>query len=59
MPDLHSASISSKLLQALGDGTVIGPILEGLSKPIQIVQLGSRVSDLINAGAIAAYDAIT
>ncbi len=58
MPDLHSASISSKLLHAQGDGGVIGPILEGLSKPIQIVQLGSRVSDLINAGAIAAYDAI-
>ena len=58
MPDLHSASISSKLLQAQGNGGVIGPILEGLSKPIQIVQLGSRVSDLINAGAIAAYDAI-
>ena len=58
MPDLHSASISSKLLHALGDGGVVGPILEGLSKPIQIVQLGSRVSDLINAGAIAAYDAI-
>lgn len=58
MPELHSASISSKLLQALGDGTVIGPILEGLSKPVQFVQLGSRVSDLINAAAIAAYDAI-
>ncbi|HAT34837.1 MAG TPA: NADP-dependent malic enzyme, partial [Rhodospirillaceae bacterium] len=58
MPELHSASISSKLLQALGDGTVIGPILEGLSKPVQFVQLGCRVSDLINAAAIAAYDAI-
>jgi malate dehydrogenase (oxaloacetate-decarboxylating)(NADP+) len=58
MPELHSASISSKLLQALGDGTVIGPILEGLSKPVQFVQLGCKVSDLVQAAAIAAHDAI-
>jgi malate dehydrogenase (oxaloacetate-decarboxylating)(NADP+) len=58
MPELHSASISSKLLNALGDGTVIGPVLEGMSKPIQIVQLGCRVSDIVNAAALAAHDAI-
>ncbi|MDB3952724.1 NADP-dependent malic enzyme [Alphaproteobacteria bacterium] len=58
MPELHSASISSKLLQALGDGTVIGPVLEGLSKPVQFVQLGCRVSDLVQAAAFAAYDSI-
>ncbi|MBO42304.1 MAG: NADP-dependent malic enzyme [Rhodospirillaceae bacterium] len=58
MPELHSSSISSKLLQALGDGTVIGPVLEGLSKPVQFVQLGCRVNDLVQAAAFAAYDSI-
>ena len=33
MPALHSANISAKLMQQLGGGTVIGPILSGLSKP--------------------------
>ena len=37
MPALHSANISSKLLQELGGGTVIGPILVGLTKAVQIV----------------------
>ncbi len=58
MPSLHSANISAKLLQKLGGGTVIGPILEGLSKPVQIVPIGSTVSDIVNMAAIAAHDAI-
>ena len=58
MPGLHSANISAKLLQKLGGGTVIGPILEGLSKPVQIVPIGSTVSDVVNMAAIAAHDAI-
>jgi malate dehydrogenase (oxaloacetate-decarboxylating)(NADP+) len=58
MPGLHSAHISSRMLQNLGGGTVIGPLLMGLSKPAQIVQLRATVSDLVNAAALAAYDAI-
>ena len=58
MPALHSASISSGLLAAIGGGTVIGPILVGLSKPIQVVPLGSTVNDLVNIAAFAAHDAI-
>ena len=57
MPALHSAHISGKLLQQLGGGTVIGPILEGLDKPIQIVSMNATVSDLLNIAAIAAHDA--
>ena len=41
MPALHSARISSKLLQMLGGGTVIGPVMVGLSKPVQITQMGA------------------
>ena len=58
MPALHSASITSGMLGALGGGTVIGPILVGLSKPIQIVPLGSTVNDLVHIAAFAAHDAI-
>jgi malate dehydrogenase (oxaloacetate-decarboxylating)(NADP+) len=59
MPALHSAHIASKLLQQLGGGTVIGPVLIGLAKPVQIVPMNATVSDLLNMAALAAYAAIT
>jgi len=57
MPALHSANISSKLLQELGRGTVIGPILVGLTKAVQIVAMGASVGDLVNMAALAAHEA--
>jgi malate dehydrogenase (oxaloacetate-decarboxylating)(NADP+) len=57
MPGLHAANISSKLLQELGGGTVIGPLLIGLDKPVQIVQMGVTVSDIVNMAALATHDA--
>jgi len=54
MPGLHAANIASKLVQKLGGGTVIGPLLMGLEKPVQIVQLGATVSDVLNLAAFAA-----
>jgi malate dehydrogenase (oxaloacetate-decarboxylating)(NADP+) len=58
MPALHSANIASKLLQQLGGGTVIGPLLVGLQKSIQIVPMNATVSDMLNIAAIAAHDAL-
>ncbi len=58
MPALHSAHIASKLLQQLGGGTVIGPLLVGLERPVQIVPMNASVSDMLNIAAIAAHDAI-
>jgi len=58
MPALHSAHIVIRMLQELDTGTVIGPMLRGLSKPAQIVQMGSTVNDIVNAAALAAHDAI-
>ena len=58
MPALHSANISYKLLQRFAGGSVIGPIIMGLEKPVQIVQMGAAVSDIVNAAAIAAHEAI-
>ena len=57
MPALHSANIVAKLIPRIGGGTAIGPILIGLAKPVQIVQLGATVNDLVTAAAIAAQEA--
>ena len=54
----HRANIASRLLQQLGGGTVIGPLLVGLAKPVQIVPMNASVSDMVNLAALAAYDAI-
>jgi len=56
MPASHSASISTKLLQELGGATVIGPILVGLDRPVQIVPLGAKDSQLVNMAALAAFN---
>jgi malate dehydrogenase (oxaloacetate-decarboxylating)(NADP+) len=56
MPAFHSASISTKMLQELGGGTVVGPLLVGMEKPVQIVSLGATDSDLVNMAALAAFD---
>jgi len=58
MPGLNSANISAKLLQEMAGGTAIGPILIGLSKPIQVVQMGATINDIITLAALAACDAI-
>ena len=58
MPGLHSANISFKLLQKLGGGSVIGPILLGSEFPMQIVQMGASVNEITNAAIFSAYDAL-
>jgi malate dehydrogenase (oxaloacetate-decarboxylating)(NADP+) len=58
MPGLYSANIAWKLMQKLGGGTVIGPVLTGLSKPVQITSMDATVNDIVNMAALAAHDAI-
>tara|TARA_A100001015_G_scaffold119097_1_gene132093 strand:+ start:4674 stop:6935 length:2262 start_codon:yes stop_codon:yes gene_type:complete len=58
MPGLHSANISFKLLQNLGGGSVIGPILLGSEFPMQIVQMGASVNEITNAAIFSAYDSL-
>ncbi|HVC54053.1 MAG TPA: NADP-dependent malic enzyme [Stellaceae bacterium] len=58
MPDLDSANISAKLLPRLGGGTVVGPLLLGLSHSVQVANIGATVSDLVNLAALAAHDSI-
>jgi malate dehydrogenase (oxaloacetate-decarboxylating)(NADP+) len=56
MPAFHSASISTKMMQELGGATVIGPILVGLDRPVQIVSLSANDSELVNMAALAAFN---
>jgi len=57
MPAFHAASISTKMLLELGGATVIGPLLVGFDKSVQIVQLGGKDSDIVNMAALAAFNA--
>ena len=56
VPARHSASISIKLMQEMAGATVIGPILTGVTKPIQICSTGSTVNDILNMAVMAACD---
>ena len=58
MPALDPANISSKLMQELGGGTVIGPLLLGLEKPAQIVPMGATVSEIVTMAALAAHETL-
>jgi len=56
MPAIHSASISTRLLQQMGQASVMGPLLVGLEKSVQIAPLGAKMSEIYNAAMVAAYD---
>jgi malate dehydrogenase (oxaloacetate-decarboxylating)(NADP+) len=56
MPAFHSASIATKMLMELGGATVIGPMLVGLDRSVQIVPLGANDAQLVNMAAIAAFN---
>ncbi|QBF34134.1 NADP-dependent malic enzyme [Thalassococcus sp. S3] len=54
VPARHSASISVKLMQEMGGATVIGPILSGIDKPIQIASTVATANDILNMAVLAA-----
>ncbi len=56
-PNLAAANIGYKLLQRLGGAEATGPILEGMAKPVQVLQRGDGVSDVVRMAAICAVDA--
>ena len=56
MPAIHSAAISTLLVQELGGATVIGPLLLGLQKSVQIAPLGASVSKILQMATLAAYE---
>lgn len=54
MPGLQSANISAKLLRELGGDTMIGPMLIGLEKPVQVAPMTSTASELVTLAVLAA-----
>jgi len=56
-PSLESANTAYKLLQRLANATTVGPILEGMNKPVHICQRGDEVEDIVNMAAICVVDA--
>jgi len=54
MPGLQSANLSAKLLRELGGDSVIGPMLVGMAKPVQIATMGATASELVTLAVLAA-----
>ena len=58
VPGLHSAHITSRLAPRLGGGSTIGPLLIGLTHPVQLAQLDSSVTQVVDLACLAAHQAI-
>ena len=58
-PNLSSGNIAYKMMKELGGSEIIGPVMLGLKKPVHILQMDSKVRDIVNMTAIAAVDAQT
>jgi malate dehydrogenase (oxaloacetate-decarboxylating)(NADP+) len=56
-PNLPAANISYKLLQRLGDAEMTGPILEGMAKPVHVLQRGDAARDVVHMAAICSVEA--
>jgi len=53
MPGLHSAAIASSLAESLGGCVLIGPILSGFSKQVQVVSAYAKARDIFNMALIS------
>jgi malate dehydrogenase (oxaloacetate-decarboxylating)(NADP+) len=56
MPGLQSANISAKLLREVGEDSVIGPMLVGMEKPVQIATMSATASELLTLAILAGAD---
>ena len=57
-PSLESANIAYKLLARLGHAKAIGPILLGMGAPVQVMQTGDEVADIVQIATVAVMDAM-
>ena len=55
-PDLASGNIAYKLLHRIGGAHVLGPVLQGLKKPINVLQRGDDIDQIVDMIAITAVD---
>ena len=56
-PNLDSANIAYQMLERVGGAEVIGPVLLGMHKPVNVLQMGCSVQSIINLAAITALRA--
>jgi len=55
-PDLQSGNIAYKLLGHLGRNEMIGPLLFGLKKPVNMISYDSTVDEIVNMAALSSYE---
>jgi phosphate acetyltransferase len=56
-PDLNTGNNTYKAVQRSAGAVAIGPVLQGLNKPVNDLSRGALVSDIINTVAITAIQA--
>ncbi len=56
-PDITSGNIAFKLVQQLGRAEVIGPILTGMNKPVNILEREVDVNQIVNIASLSILQA--
>ena len=57
LPDLNTGNNTYKAVQRSAGAVAIGPVLQGLNKPVNDLSRGCTVSDIVNTIAITAIQA--
>jgi len=58
MPNLQAAHIAARLLENIGGVEMLGPILHGFDRPVQILRMNATVSDVVTSAVLAASQAL-